>query len=458
MKSRAETELASEDVKETVGRMGTFLGPFLGLFTRVEQGRHCRTYVEGKLRNLPRRTLEPIATEYGQNRRPLQRFVGAGAWDDNAIRDEMCRQVASTMGRANGVLIFDGSGFQKTGPHSVGTQRQWCGRLGKEEQCQVGEFLAYASNGSVTLADCELYLPKSWADDEARRNQCDVPEEVTFKKGWELAAQLLLGRGQLLPHRWVVGDESYGKPTELRDLLDEKEEQYVLEVVKDAKVRLARGGGWTRACDWAAALPKSAWSRFTVRDGEKGPIAVRAAKVRVYTPRRKGIPERPEVLLVVHNDRDSKSWTYFASDTRASLSELVRVGSCRHGVEQALNMGKGDVGLDEYEVRSWVGWHHHMSLSMLALWFLVSEQRTLKKRPRRSPSHRSAGSSRSSSPPPKALTKLPPRFPISFVATTRREGVIGPDGVCDRRRGSRRAIRWTESPPVTQCAEPSQFN
>ena len=160
MKSRAETELASEDVKETVGRMGTFLGPFLGLFTRVEQGRHCRTYVEGKLRNLPRRTLEPIATEYGQNRRPLQRFVGAGAWDDNAIRDEMCRQVASTMGRANGVLIFDGSGFQKTGPHSVGTQRQWCGRLGKEEQCQVGEFLAYASNGSVTLADCELYLPK----------------------------------------------------------------------------------------------------------------------------------------------------------------------------------------------------------------------------------------------------------------------------------------------------------
>lgn len=458
MKRRTETELEAKNVTETVAQMERFLEPFLGLFARAEQRRHCRVYVEGKLRNLPRRTLEPIATEYGLVRRPLQRFVGDGAWDDEAIRDELCRQLASTMGRPNGVLILDGSGFQKTGPHSVGTQRQWCGRLGKEEQCQVGEFLAYASSGSVTLADCELYLPKSWADDEARRDQCHVPKEVTFKKGWELAAQLVLGRGQMLPHRWVVGDESYGKPTELRDLLDAEEEQYVLEVVKDAKARLARGGGWTRACDWAAALPKSAWCRFTVRDGEKGPISVRAAKVRVYTPRAKGIAERPEVLLVVHNDRDSKSWTYFASDTRATLRELVRVGCCRHGVEQALNMAKGDVGLDEYEVRSWVGWRHHMSLSMMALWFLVSEHRALKKMHRRSPSPKFAESSCSSSPAPAAPARSPPRFPISFVVTTRRDGVIGPDGACDRRRGSRRALRWTENTTMTQGTNPSQFN
>ena len=455
MKGRAETDLEVEDVTKAVGRMGTFLQPYLGLFARAEQGRHCQIYVEGKLRNLPRRTLEPIATEYGLVRRPLQRFVGAGAWDDDAIRDETCRQVAAKMGRPNGVLILDGSGFQKTGPHSVGTQRQWCGRLGKEEQCQVGEFIAYASNGSVTLADCELYLPKSWAEDRVRRRACHVPKKVTFKKGWELAAQMVLGRGQMLPHRWVVGDESYGKPTELRDLLNANDEPYVLEVVNDAKMRLARGGDWTKANDWADALPKSAWSRFTIRDGEKGPISVRAAKVRVYTPRGKGIAERPEVLVVVHNDRDSNRWTYFASDTRAKLRELVRVGACRHGVEQALNMAKGDVGLDEYEVRSWVGWHHHMSLSMMALWFLVSEQRTLKKRLRPSPSPKSAESSHLSSPSPAAPVKSPPRFPFSFAVTTRRDGIIGPDGGDDRRRGTRRAPRWPKNP---KSAQPSQFN
>lgn len=379
MVQTAETELEESDVVTTLESMKAFLQPYLGLFSRVEQQRHCEVYVTGKLRNLPRRTLEPIATECGLARRPLQRFVGAGAWDDGPMRDETCRQIASAMGRPNGVLILDGSGFQKTGPHSVGTQRQYCGRLGKEEQCQVGEFLAYASNGSVVLADCQLYLPASWADDKKRRSECHVPSEVTFKKGWELAEQMVVGRGKMLPHKWVVGDESYGKPTEFRDILHQKGEQYLLEVTSEAKVRLARGGGWTHAKDWAKALPRSAWRRFTVRDGEKGPISVRAVKARVYTPRTTGVEERPEVLVVVHNDRDSKSWTYLAADTRASLRELVRVGSCRHGVEQALNMGKGDVGLDEYEVRSWVGWHHHMPLSMMALWFLVSRQRTLKK-------------------------------------------------------------------------------
>jgi SRSO17 transposase len=188
----------------------------------------------------------------------------------------------------------------------------------------------------------------------------------------------VLKRGQLLPHRWVVGDECYGRPTAFRDLLYEQKEKYVLEVVKNAKIRLVRGGDWLHADEWAAELPKSAWQRFTVRDGEKGPISLRAVKARVYTSRDDKESERPETLIVVHNDRDSKSWTYLASDTRAPLRELVRVGACRHGIEQAFSMAKSDVGLDEYEVRSWVGWYHHMTLSMLALCFLVTEHRILK--------------------------------------------------------------------------------
>jgi len=420
-RSDSETELAVDDVQGIDERLEIFLQPYLGLLTRREQQEHAAIYVNGRLRQLPRRTTEPIATERGKKRRPLQHFIGAGKWNDGVVRSKVCRQVAAEMGSADGVLILDGSGFQKSGPESVGTQRQWCGRLGKEEQCQVGEFLVYASRGSVALVDCELYLPKAWANDKERRARCYVPKNVAFKTGWQLAAQMVFERGRLLAHRWVVGDENYGRPTELRDLFFEKGEQYVLEVHCDAKVRLARGGDWTRADIWADTLPQRAWQRFTTRDGEKGPIEVRAVKTRVYTPRASGKGgERPEILVVVRNDRDSKTWTYLASDTRTNLKELVRVGACRHGIEQALNMGKGDVGLDEYELRSWVGWHHHMTLSMLSLWFLVCEHRRIKKILQDSPLLRSVVRSLSQPSTRRPRKRSPRSSPRRSAATTTR--------------------------------------
>lgn len=232
----------------------------------------------------------------------------------------------------------------------------------------------------------------------------------------------------------------------------------MLEVMHDAKVRLARGGDWTTAAAWAGTVPKSKWRRFTLRDGEKGPISVRAAKVRVYTPRKKKSEERPEVLLVVHNDRDSKTWTYFAEDTSASLRELARVAACRHGVEQAFTMAKGDVGLDEYEVRSWVGWHHHMTLSMMALWFLVSEQRALKKTSRPSLSRKCDESSPSSSASSATTTRSPSPSPISFVVLKLPASQPTGEGAVDRRRGPRRVLRWTEKTTMTGSTNAAQFN
>lgn len=432
----SETEFGVEEVQGIEERLETFLEPYLGLLTRREQQQHAAIYVNGRLRQLPRRTTEPIATERGKKRRPLQHFVGAGKWNDAAVRSKMSRQVAAEMGSADGVLILDGSGFQKSGPESVGTQRQWCGRLGKEEQCQVAEFLVYASRGSVALVDCELYLPKVWAKDKARRARCYVPKNITFKTGWQLAAQMAFARGRQLPHRWVVGDENYGRPTELRDLLFKKHEPYVLEVPCEAKVRLARGGDWTRADTWANTMPRRAWQRFTTRDGEKGPIEVRAVKTRVYTPRASGKgQERPEVLVVVRNDRDSKTWTYLASDTRTNLKELVRVGACRHGIEQALNIGKGDVGLDEYELRSWVGWHHHMTLSMLSFWFLVCEQRRVKKILQQSPLLRSVVRSLLRAPSYGPTHRSPRSSATSSDATTRLADSTGRGGGDAHRRG-----------------------
>jgi SRSO17 transposase len=456
---KSETEFAAEEVEGIEDRLAAFLKPYMKVLTRVEQWVHAEVYVKGRLQQLPRRTVEPIATDRGRKRRPLQHFIGAGKWDDAAIRKKMCRDVATEIGSDDGVLILDGSGFQKTGPESVGTQRQWCGRLGKEEQCQVGEFLAYASRGSVALVGAEIYLPKSWATDTKRRARCHVPPHVTFKTGWRLAADMVFESGKLLPHRWVVGDENYGRPTELRDLFHQRGERYVLEVHCDAKVRLARGGDWTRADEWASTLPRRVWKRFRVSDGEKGPIEVRAVKARVYTPRpHGGPPERPETLLVVRNDRDNKTWTYLASDTRTNLKELVRVGSCRHGIEQAFNMGKGEVGLDEYEVRSWVGWHHHMTLSMLSMWFLTTEQRRIKKILLRSPVLRSVVHSLSLPREPERRPRSPRSSHSSSPATTKPATAIGGYDVDAHRRDCELELHMPEIAAETHHAKLAQFN
>lgn len=458
-KTNPQRDLTEEDIADIKKRLGEFVEPYVEMFARQEQAMHAAVYIQGRTHRLTRRTIEPIAVEGDLKRRPLQHFVGAGKWEDELVRAEMVRRIGAELGKANGVLILDGSGFPKAGPESVGTQRQWCGRLGKEEQCQVGEFLTYAAGGSVTLLDCELYLPKVWVEDEARREKCHIPEDVKFQKGWQLAASMVEKRGKMVPHRWVVGDESYGRPTELRDLFHQREEQYLLEVQANAKIRLVRGGGWVHADDWANGLPRSAWETFTVRDGEKGPIKVRAVKTRVYTPRTKEQgPERPEVLLVVHNDRDSKSWTYLGTDCRSSLSEFVRVGSCRHGIEQSLEMAKGDVGLDEYEVRSFIGWHHHMTLSMMALWFLVLEQRWLKKRKWSLPSRRFAEFWPISSGAGEPRNNLPNAPTPKPAATTHRAEVTGPATGGALRRGSKSERRWTDLRKRTLRAELAQSN
>lgn len=459
MTKLVERELEAEDIADIKKRLDEFMKPFREMFVREEQRLHASMYIEGRTRQLPRRTIEPITVDCDVKRRPLQHFIGAGKWEDELLRKEMARRIGAELGKSNGVLILDGSGFAKAGPESVGTQRQWCGRLGKEEQCQVGEFLAYAAGSSVTLVDAELYLPRSWAGDRARREKCHVPEGVEFQKGWQLAAKMVQERGELLPHAWVVGDENYGRPTELRDQFHDRGEQYLLEVPANAKIRLARGGTWTRADLWAKQVPRKTWEKFEVRDGEKGPITVRAVKARVYTPREKDQgPERPEVLVIVRNDREKKTWTYLGSDSRASLNEFARVGSCRHGVEQALEMAKGDVGLDEYEVRSWIGWHHHMTLTMMALWFLVLEQRWLKKRGWSLPSRRfaefwptpSGGRGRTRRSPKQSMPR--------DAETSNRAGDTGLAENGDRRHGSTRARRWTDFANDTHRAHLAQSN
>jgi SRSO17 transposase len=256
--------------------------------------------------------------------------------------------------------------------------------------CQIGVFLAYATEAGYAPLDRRLYLPREWADDEARREKCHVPEEVEFRETWRIALDLLDRSLPGLPHGWIAGDDELGRAAEFRAALRQRTERYVLDVPcnttvrdlerrrpprKKAGVGRRREVPFVRADAWAASQPESRWERITVRAGEKGPLVVEAMGVRVRT--RQDGRVGPEERLVVIRPVGESRIDYALSDAgpETPLAEVVRAQRQRHRIEEVFGAGKGEVGLDHYEVRSWVGWHHHMTLSLVALWFLCLERR-----------------------------------------------------------------------------------
>jgi SRSO17 transposase len=386
----ADAVLTPEAVRGCEDRLARFLERYLPRFRRAEQRHNAALVIRGLLGGLQRKTCEPIAVEAGVHRKPIQFLVGAGKWDDEAVMAEIRRHVAEEMGDDRSVLILDASTFPKSGSDSCGVGRQWCGRLGKQENCQRGIFLAYAAVGGFAPLDRKLYLPRDWADDPARREKGHVPEEVEFREGWRIAAELIERSGPGLPHGWVAGDDEFGRPAQFRAWLRRRGERYVLDVPGDTVVRdlecvrpeRRTGLGarpqvpFSRVDAWAARQSDGRWTRLTVRGGEKGPLRVDAMAVRVRTKLERRIG--PEERLVVIRTVEAKPRVHYAlsnADAGVPLEELVRVRCARHRIEEVFSAGKGEVGLGQYEVRSWVGWHHHMTLSLLALWFLCCERR-----------------------------------------------------------------------------------
>src|SRR4051812_32356766 len=386
----ADAVLTPEDVRGCEGRLAAFLERYLPRFRRAEQRQNATLVVRGLLSGPGRKTCEPIAVEAGVHRKPIQFLVGAGKWDDEAVMAEVRRHVTEELADDQAVLIVDASTFPKSGSDSCGVGRQWCGRLGKQENCQRGIFLAYAAAGGYAPLDRRLYLPRDWADDPARRERCHVPEGVEFREGWRIAADLIERSGPGLPHGWVAGDDEFGRPAGFRAWLRRQGERYVLDVPSDTVVRdlectrperrAGRGARpqvpFGRVDAWAARQPEGRWTRLTVRGGEKGPLRVDAMVVRVRTKLERRIG--PEERLVVMRTVEAKPEVHYAlsnAGPEVPLAELVRVRFTRHRIEEVFGASKGEVGLGQYEVRSWVGWHHHMTLSLLALWFLCCERR-----------------------------------------------------------------------------------
>lgn len=374
------------------GRLEEFLEPFVACLREAEQKTHARTYVRGLVSDLKRKNVESIAYLHDQARLRLQKFVGCSPWDHRPLLGELARQVGAELGEADAVLVFDPSAHPKKGSESVGVQRQWCGRLGKVENCQVGVYLGYVSSKEHALVDMRLYLPQSWAKDKKRREKAGVPKEVRFQTRHELALAMLDENGSLLPHSWIAGDDEMGRSTRFRRNLQQRNERYLLAVpsntlVRDLDAEPPPYGGhgprpqapFVRVERWAAALTPSAWTTIEVRPGAKGPLRVEAAKLRVTakTERRRTGPE--EVLVAFREKQADGTYKHdyclANANWQTPLTEFARVFKAEHCIEECLQRGKGEAGLSDYQVRTWRGWHHHQTLSLIATWFLTQEAR-----------------------------------------------------------------------------------
>ena len=393
----AQAEVSPELMQGFSERLESFVEPFAASLEQPEQRRHTAEYLTGLLSKLSRKSGEAIAYLHDRQRQGLQNFVGQVPWNDEPLLTTLAQQVGEELGEPDAVVVFDPSGFPKKGTKSVGVIRQWCGRMGKIENCQVGVYMAYVSRKEHSLVNTRLYLPKEWATDKARRKEAGVPKEIKFRTRHQLALEMLDECGKTLPHSWVTGDDEMGRPSGFRGKLRDRGERYLLGVPSNLLVRdldvpppeySGRGrypqSPFLRLDRWQASLPEDAWTRIDVRDGEKGRLVVEVVKRRVQARTETGGTGPEELLFVTReaqsNGRFKHDYYLSNADPNESLEELARVTKAAHRVEECFRRSKSEAGLADYQVRNWRGWHHHQTLSLLAAWFLNRETRRGKNR------------------------------------------------------------------------------
>ena len=394
-----ECQVAPEIFEQVLPRLYTFMEPFVKIFHGQAADQHAKTYVCGLLSDVERKNIESIAYRFGQSRLPLQGFIGWDEWDDEPLRDELRGQVKTHLGQGDGVLVFDPSGFPKSGRESVGVARQWCGRLGKVDNCQVAIYLGYVSRKGHTLVDTRLYLPKEWTKEKARLDKAGVPKASrAYRTRHQLALEMLEKNGASLPHRWIAGDDEMGRPYWFRRRLAALGERYVLAVPANTSMRDLEGEPpeysgrgrrpkrpWQHVEAWSQSLDDEAWHRLDVRDGSKGPLVVEAVKRQVVSRTHRRQPGDQETLVVIRSrDRDQEQVVqvdYYLSNAapETPLWEFARVANAAHRIEECIQRSKSEAGLADYEVRNWAGWQHHQTLSLLATWFLERETHRGKK-------------------------------------------------------------------------------
>jgi len=393
-------DLHPHDVTGFIEELHEFQALFHDCFPRSEPRAHFFDYMVGQLSQLERKSIEPMAREVtGGNVRGLQRFLSDVVWDEEQMRWNYHHLVADEMGDPEGVLMFDETGFVKKGKDSVGVARQYCGSLGKVENCQVGVFAGYASRYGYALVEKRLFLPEQWFQDAyaARRRKCHLPEEVTFHSKPQLAAAMLqaIAHEGLLPFKYIVADCLYGNSPDFLDAVDAcvgvtalvaipsetrcwlqppRTEDKTYTYKGEVRSKRVLVGSDTSPCTVAAvaaSLPASRWYRRQVAEGTKGPIAYAFARQRV-TLCKDGLPERTVWLVIKRTVGSESSYSYAISNAPVSIPwrTLVWLSGIRWAVEQCFEECKSELGMDHYEVRKYRGWEHHMLISMLAHFFL----------------------------------------------------------------------------------------
>ena len=403
LKPLAEITLTAGTLKEKImSELACYHAIYGPLFKRREQREQSEQYLQGLLSpDIKNKSIETMIVQMkgddGNAVRATQQFVSRGAWQDKVILRHHWQEVDADLGEEEGVLPLDGSDFPKKGIESAGVKRQWCGELGKVANCQAGVFVGYASSAGYTLLNRRLYLPEEWLGDAhaEQRERCGIPADVTFKTKPQLGLEMVkeIYEADVLRFRWLTCDEAFGRDTVFLDEVG-KYVDYFAEVPHDTEVWRqrpvitvpawsGRGRKPTRkrlktgepAAETVAAIAKSlsasARSRHTIKEGAKGPIVADFACLRVVAVRY-GLPG-PDVWLVFRREIGAGELKCFLCNAPAdtSLTTFVWLSGMRWPIETCFEEGKQKIGLGDYQVRSWTGWHHHMTLCILAHFFLV---------------------------------------------------------------------------------------
>jgi SRSO17 transposase len=407
--------MTQDEVRAAAERLVQFHERFAPLFGKAQAQDHAYTYVKGLMVCPERKSIEPIALNVGDGQvSALQKFINIAPWGHDDVQTEVQEVfdeelVPTAAHSLVGVVgIIDESGFAKKGDHSAGVGRQHNGRLGKEDNCQVGVFLVGVTPGGSALLDHQLYLPEGWCQEtkacEARREKAHIPETVGFQTKPQIAAGLVRQTAALgvVNLDWVVADELYGRNGEFLDDLESLGQRYVVEVpvnttvwTKDPASCVPPYGGRgpvptkparesvASVVEVVSSLRPEQWRTLNLGQGAKGPLCYEFAAVRVWAVRH-GEAGPPVWLMVRRSLEPTPEVKYYISDADAStpLEILAKVACTRHKVEDFFEDAKSYLGMAQYETRSWVGWHHHMSLVAMAHLFITLTRRDLGKKRR----------------------------------------------------------------------------
>ncbi|MBE0525166.1 MAG: IS701 family transposase, partial [Methanosarcinales archaeon] len=333
------------------------------------------------------------------NNQALQNFISDSPWNERPVINQIQKDVTELIGdKNNGSIHIDESGFKKSGKNSVGVKRQYCGRLWKVENCQVGVYLGYANGNHRTLIDEQLYLPEDWVNDPVRRQQCGVPDDVTFKTKAELGLEMMLNAKEGgMPFAWVGMDCFYGEQPWLRSAIDSNRMIYIADVPCDTQVwlnlpkteipekkgtrgrnptieKLALGEPKPVQVQKLAKHPDVKYSRVFLRDTERKEFWSRLACLRVY-PVEDKLPGKEIWLIIRKDENDNKTKYQFSNaPVDTSIERLGQMSCSRYWMERALQDAKGTAKMADYQVRGWTGWHHHMVMTVLAMLFILGLQ------------------------------------------------------------------------------------